>query len=90
MGPGNKGGAQDRSSLVSRKPEEALPLYPGADRFRWHRQVSAWVSYIQRREDAGDKLCKSHTATLSDLLYAAAHPLYQKVLELAKSASLGF
>jgi hypothetical protein len=90
MGPGNKGGAQDRSSLVSRKPEEAPPLYPGADRFRWRRQVSAWVSYIQRRADAGDKLCKSHAATLSDLLYAAAHPSYQKVLELAKSASLDF
>jgi hypothetical protein len=90
MGPGNKGGAQDRSSLVARKPEEAPPLYPGADRFRWRRQVSAWVSYIQRRADAGDKLCKSHAATLSDLLYAAAHPSYQKVLELAKSASLDF
>jgi hypothetical protein len=90
MGPGNKGGAQDRSSLVSRKPEEAPPLYPGADRFRWRRQVSAWVSYIQRRADAGDKLCKSHAATLSDLLYAAAHPSYQKVLELSKSASLDF
>jgi hypothetical protein len=90
MGPGNKGDAQDRSSLVSRKPEEAPQLYPGADRFRWCRQVSAWVSYIQRRADAGDKLCKSHAATLSDLLYAAAHPSYQKVLELAKSASLDF
>jgi hypothetical protein len=90
MGPGKKGGAQDRSSLVSRKPEEAPPLYPGADRFRWRRQVSAWVSYIQRRADAGDKLCKSHSAKHSDLLYLAAHPSYQKVLELAKSASLDF
>jgi hypothetical protein len=90
MGQGNKGGAQDRSSLVSRKPEEAPPLYPGADRFRWRRQVYAWVSYIQSRADVGDKLCKSHAATLSDLLYAAAHPSYQKVLELAKSASLDF
>ena len=90
MGPVNKGGAQDRSSLISRKPEEAPPLYPGADRFRWRRQVSAWVSYIQRRADAGDKSCKSHAATLSDLLYAAAHPSYQKVLELAKSENLDF
>jgi hypothetical protein len=76
--------------LVSRKPEEAPPLYPGADRFRWRRQVSAWVSYIQRRADAGDKLCKSHAAKLSDLLYAAAHPPYHKVLELDKSASMDF
>jgi hypothetical protein len=90
MGPGYKGGAQDRSSIVPRKPDEAPPLYPGADRFRWRRQVSAWVSYIQRRAEAGDKICKSHAATLSDLLYAAAHPSYQKVLELAKSASLDF
>jgi hypothetical protein len=90
MGPGYKGGAQDRSPVVPRKPDEAPPLYPGADRFRWRRQVSAWVSYIQRRADAGDKTCKSHAATLSDLLYAAAHPSYQKVLELAKSASLDF
>jgi hypothetical protein len=90
MGPGYKSGAQERSSVVSRKPEEAPPLYPGADRFRWRRQVAAWMSYIQRRANAGDKTCKSHAATLSDLLYAAAHPSYQKVLELAKSASLDF
>jgi hypothetical protein len=90
MGPGYKSGAQDRSSVAPRKPEEAPPLYPGADRFRWRRQVVAWMSYIQRRADAGDKTCKSHAATLSDLLYAAAHPSYQKVLELAKSASLYF
>jgi hypothetical protein len=90
MGPDNKGGAQDRPSLVSRKPKEAPPLYPGADRFRWRRQVPAWVSYIQRRADAGETLCKWHAATISDLLYAAAHPSYQKVLELAKSASLDF
>jgi hypothetical protein len=90
MGAGNKVGAQDCSSLVFRKPEEASPLYPGADRFRWRGQVSAWVSYIHRRADAGDKLCKSHAATFSDLLYAAAHPSYQKVLELSKSASLDF
>jgi hypothetical protein len=76
--------------VVTRKPKEAPPLYPGADRFRWRRQVAAWVSYIHRRADAGDKTCKSHAATLSDLLYAAAHPSYQKVLELAKSASLDF
>jgi hypothetical protein len=75
---------------VSRKTEDAPSLYPGADRFRWRRQVAAWVSYIQRRADAGDKTCKSHAATLYDLLYAAAHPSYQKVLELAKSASLDF
>ena len=48
------------------------------------------MSYIQRRADAGDKSCKSHAATLSDLLYAAAHPSYQKVLELAKSENLDF
>jgi hypothetical protein len=48
------------------------------------------VSYIHRRADAGENLCKSHAATLSDFLYAAAHPSYQKVLELAKSASLHF
>jgi hypothetical protein len=90
MGPAYRGGAHDRSSAVPRKPNEAPPLYPGADRFRWRRQVSAWVSYIQRRADAGDKTCKSHAATLSDLLYASVHPSYQKVLELAKSASLDF
>jgi hypothetical protein len=90
MGPGYKSGAQDYALTVSRKPEDAPSLYPGADRFSWHRQVAAWVSYIQRRADAGDKTCKSHAATLSDLLYAAAHPSYQKVLELAKSASLDF
>ena len=90
MGPGYKSGAQDHALIVSRKPEDAPSLYPGADRFRWRRQVAAWVSYIQRRADAGDKTCKSHAATLSDLLYAAAHPSYQKVLELAKSASLDF
>jgi hypothetical protein len=76
--------------LLSRKPEETPPLYPGADRFQWCRQVSEWVYYIKRRADAGDKLCKSHAATLSDLLYAAAHPSYQKILELSKSASLEF
>jgi hypothetical protein len=32
----------------------------------------------------------SPAATLSDLLYAAEHPSYQRVLELAKSASLDF
>jgi hypothetical protein len=64
---------------VSRKSEDGPSLYPGADCFRWRRQVAAWVSYIQRRADAGDKTCKSH-----------AHPSYQKVLELAKSASLDF
>jgi hypothetical protein len=48
------------------------------------------VSYIQRRADAGDKTCKSHVATLSDLLYAAAYPSYQKFLELAKSESLDY
>jgi hypothetical protein len=90
MGPGYKGGAQERSSVVPRKPDEAPPLYPGADHFRWSRQVSAWVSYIQRRAEAGDKTCKSHAATLSDLLYAAVHPSYQKVLELAKSTTLDF
>mgnify|MGYP003460882617 CR=1 FL=1 len=88
MGSGYKSGAQDHALIVSRKPEVAPSLYPGADRFRWRRQVAAWVSYIQRRADAGDKTCKSHAATLSDLLYAAAHPSYQKVPELAKSASL--
>jgi hypothetical protein len=90
MGPGYKSGAHDRSSIVPRKPDEAPPLYPGADRFRWRRQVSAWVSYIQRRAEAGDKTCKSHAATLSDLLYAAVHPSYQKVLELATSTTLDF
>jgi hypothetical protein len=34
--------------------------------------------------------CKAHAATLSDLLHAAAHPSYQKVLEVAKSANLDF
>jgi hypothetical protein len=90
MGPGYKSGAQERSSVVSRKPEEAPPLYPGADRFRWRSQVAAWMSFIQRRADAGDNTCKSHAATLSDLLDAAPNPSYQKVLELSKSASLDF
>jgi hypothetical protein len=90
MGPGYKSGAQEHALKVSSKPEDAPSLYPGADRFRWRRQVAAWVSCIQRRADAGDKTCKSHAATLSDLLYAAAHLSYQKVLEPAKSASLDF
>jgi hypothetical protein len=47
-------------------------------------------TYIQRRAEAGDKTCRSHTATLSDLLYAAVHSSYQKVLELAKSTTLDF
>jgi hypothetical protein len=48
------------------------------------------VSYIQHRADADDKTCKSHAAIVADLLYAAAHPSYQKALELAKSASWYF
>jgi hypothetical protein len=90
MSPGYKGGAKERASVVPRKPDEAPPLNPGADRFRWRRQVSSWAYYIQRRAEAGDKTCKSHAATLSDLLYAAVHPSYQKVLELAKSTTLDF
>jgi hypothetical protein len=81
---------QDHTGWSTRKPDEAPPLYPGADRFRWRRLVTAWVSFIQRRAAAGDKVCKSHAATLSDLLYAAVHPSYQKVIDLAKSASLDF
>jgi hypothetical protein len=88
MDPGYKRGAQDHAFVVSRKPEYAPSLYPGADRFRWRRQVPASVSYIQHPADAGDKTCKSLAATVSDLLYASAHPSYQKVLEIAKSASL--
>ena len=90
MGPGVKSGAQDRSLAQPRKPDEAPPLYPGADRLRWRRQVLAWVSYIQRRAASGDKVCKSHAATLSDLLYAAVHPSYQKIIELEKSTTLNF
>ena len=48
------------------------------------------MSYIQRRAASGDKVCKSHAATLSDLLYAAVHPSYQKIIELEKSATLNF
>ena len=44
MGPGYKSGAQDHALIVSRKPEDAPSLYPGADRFRWRRQAAAWVS----------------------------------------------
>jgi hypothetical protein len=82
----------DDSLVVSRKAEDAPSLHPSADAFAGagKSQQSAWVSYIQRRADAGDKTCKSHAATLSNLLYAANHPSYQKVLELAKSASLNF
>jgi hypothetical protein len=60
MGPGVKSGAQDRSLAQPRKPEEAPPLYPVADRLRWRRQVLAWVSYIQRRAATGDKVQSSH------------------------------
>jgi hypothetical protein len=74
MGPGVKSGAQDRSLAQPRKPDEAPPLYPGADRLRWHRQVLAWVSGIQHRAATGDKCFKSHADTLADLLYAAVHP----------------
>jgi hypothetical protein len=35
MSQGNKGDEQESYSLVYRKPEEAPPPYPGADRFRW-------------------------------------------------------
>jgi hypothetical protein len=90
MGPGVKSGAQDRSLAQPRKPDEAPPLYPGADRLRWRRQVLAWVSYIQRRAATGDKVCKSHAATLADLLYAAVHPSYQKIIELEKSTTINF
>jgi hypothetical protein len=48
------------------------------------------VSYFQRRTETGDKTCKSHAATLSDLLYAAVHSSYQKFLELAKAITLDF
>jgi hypothetical protein len=52
--------------------------------------VLAWASYIQRRTATGDKVCKSHAATLSDHLYAAVHPSYQKIIELEKSTTLNF
>jgi hypothetical protein len=90
MGPGVKSGAHDRSLATPRKPDEAPPHYPGADRLRWRREVSAWMSYNQRRAATGDKVCKSHAATLADLLYAAVHPSYQKIIELEKSTTIIF
>jgi hypothetical protein len=48
------------------------------------------VSYIHRREASGDKFCKSHAATLADLLFAASHPSYQNIRELEKSTTLNF
>jgi hypothetical protein len=35
MGPGVKSGAQDLWLAPPRKPDEATPLNPGADRLRW-------------------------------------------------------
>jgi hypothetical protein len=89
MGPG-KDGTPERGALVPRKPDEAPPLFAGADRLRWRKAVAAWVSYITRRAAAGEKICKSHAATLSDLLFAAVHHSYQKVIELAKADGLDF
>jgi hypothetical protein len=90
MGPGVKNGAQDRSLAQPQKPDEAPPLYPGADPLHGRRQVLAWVYYIQRRAATGDEVCKSHAATLADLLYGAFHPYYQKIIELEKSITINF
>jgi hypothetical protein len=90
MGPGVKSGAQDRSLALPQKPDETPLLYPGADRLQWRRQVSAWMSYIQRRAATGEKVRKSHAATLADRLYAAVHPSYQKIIELEKSKTINF
>ena len=90
MGPGVNFGSQYRSLSQPRKTDESLTLCSGADRLRWWCHVLAWVSYIQRRAATGEKVCKSHAATLDLLLYAAIHPLYQKIIELEKSTTLDF
>jgi hypothetical protein len=70
----------DDSLVVSRKAEDAPSLHPSADAFAGagKSQIGCHISNA------------AHAATLSNLLYAANHPSYQKVLELAKSASLNF